>query len=59
MSMSLPMHFLVVVFAGWMNRQQQAVIDCLKTENEILKSQIKDQGTAPATDRTKSGDDWR
>jgi hypothetical protein len=41
MSMSLPMHFLVVVFAGWMNRQQQAVIEYLQTENEILKSQFK------------------
>ena len=34
------MHFLVVVFAGWLNRQQQAVIEYLKTENEILKSQL-------------------
>ena len=29
------MHFLVVVFAGWMNRKQQAVIEYLKTENAI------------------------
>ena len=43
MSMSLPMHFLVVVFAGWLNRQQQAVIEYLQTENEILKSQKKRQ----------------
>ena len=35
------MHFLVVVFAGWMNRQQQAVIEYLQTENKILKSQLK------------------
>ena len=41
MKTSLPMHFLVVIFAGWLNRQQQAVIEYLKTENEILKSQIK------------------
>ena len=41
MSMSLLMHFLVVVLAGWLDRQQQAVIDYLKTGNEILKSQIK------------------
>ncbi len=40
MRTSLPMHFLVVVFAGWVNRQQQAVIEYLKTENEILKSQL-------------------
>ena len=41
MTTSLPMHFLVVVFAGWLNRQQQAVIEYLKSENEILKSQLK------------------
>ncbi len=35
------MHLLVVAFAGWINRQQQAVIDYLKTENEILKTQLK------------------
>ena len=34
------MHFLVVGFAGWLNRQQQAVIEYLKTANEIFKSQI-------------------
>jgi putative transposase len=31
----------MVVFAGWLNRQQQAAIEYLKTENEILKSQLK------------------
>ena len=41
MRTSLPMHFLVVVFAGWLNRQQQAAIEYLKAENEILKSQLK------------------
>ena len=35
------MHFLVVVFAGWLNRQQQVVIEYLKSENEILKLQLK------------------
>ncbi len=41
MSNKLPMHFLVAVFAGWLNRHQQAAIEYLKTENEILKSQLK------------------
>ena len=41
MSAQLPMYFLMVVFAGWLNRQQQPAIDYLKTENEILKSQLK------------------
>lgn len=26
-SMSLPLYILVVIFAGWLNRQQQAVIE--------------------------------
>ena len=30
MSMSLPMNFLVGIFAGWLTRQQQAMIDYLK-----------------------------
>ena len=41
MSVSLPTSFLMVIFAGWMNRQQQAVIEYLKVENQILKSQLK------------------
>jgi hypothetical protein len=41
MRKSLPIHFLVVVFAGRLNRQQQAVIEYLQTENEIFKSQLK------------------
>jgi len=36
----MPTYFLVV-FAGWLNRQQQAAIDYLKTESEILKLQVK------------------
>jgi hypothetical protein len=36
----LPLHFLMVVFAGWVNRQQQAAIQYLKTENEVLRSQL-------------------
>src|SRR5688500_7715215 len=31
----------MVVFAGWVNRQQRAAIEYLKAENEILKSQLK------------------
>jgi hypothetical protein len=36
MSKSLPMHYVLMVFAGWLNRHQQAVIEYLQTENEIL-----------------------
>ena len=41
MSVPLPNYFLIVVFPGWLNRQQQAMIECLKVENEILESQLK------------------
>ena len=34
-------YFLIVVFAGWLNREQQAAIDFLKAENQILKSQLR------------------
>ena len=44
MNAQLPTCFLMVVFAGWLNRQQQAAIDYLKTENEILKSQMRGAG---------------
>jgi hypothetical protein len=40
MSAKLPTYFLMVVIAGWLNRQQQVAIEHLKTENEILKSQL-------------------
>jgi len=31
----------MIVFAGRVNQQQQAAINYLKTENEILKSQLE------------------
>jgi len=40
-NITLLMNFLIVVFAGWRNWQQQAMIDCLKPENEILRRQLK------------------
>ncbi len=41
MTLPLPMHFLMLGLAGWMNRQQQAVIEYLMAENEVLKSRRK------------------
>jgi transposase len=32
-----PWQLLLIVLAGWMNRQQQEVIDYLRTENQVLK----------------------
>ena len=43
MSMPLPTYFLMVLFAGWLNRQQHAAIEYLRAENEILKSQLKNR----------------
>ena len=32
-----PWQLLLVVLAGWINRQQQEIIEYLRTENQILK----------------------
>ena len=34
-----PFHLLVIALAGWLNRQQQVVIDYLIEENRVLKEQ--------------------
>ena len=36
-------HLLVIALAGWLNRQQQAVIDYLIEENRVLKDQLEGQ----------------
>jgi len=35
-----PWTFTVVAIAGWMNRQQQQVIEYLRTENLILREKL-------------------
>ena len=35
-----PWHLMFFVFAGWVNRQQQEVIDDLRTENQVLKEKL-------------------
>lgn len=40
MSFRLPTHVVLGILAGWLNRHQQAVIEYLRTENEILKRQL-------------------
>jgi hypothetical protein len=36
-----PIHrFIVLAIAGWMNRQQQEVIEYLQTENRILREKL-------------------
>jgi len=38
-----PLHFLVIAPAGWLNRQQQAVVDYLIEENRVLREQLEGQ----------------
>jgi putative transposase len=35
-----PLRFLLLLFAGWANRQQRDIIDYLKEENRILREQL-------------------
>jgi hypothetical protein len=35
--LSPPLAFFVLLFSGWVNRQQQAVIDYLLEENRVLR----------------------
>ena len=32
-----PWQLLLVILAGWVNREHQAVVEYLRTENQILK----------------------
>jgi len=36
-----PLHLLVIALTGWINRDQQAVIDYLIEENRVLKDQLE------------------
>lgn len=36
----LPLQFLLVMLAGWVNRQQQEVIGYLEAENRVLREQL-------------------
>jgi len=38
--MNLYLEFLLFVFAGWVNRHQQAVIEYLQAENQSLREQL-------------------
>jgi hypothetical protein len=35
-----PFQFLMVSIAGWMNQNQQQVIECLREENRVLREQL-------------------
>ena len=42
-----PLQLLSVALAGWMNRYQQAVIDYLVAENQLLKEQLDGRRLQP------------
>ena len=35
-----PWQLLLMILAGWMNRQQQEAIEYLRTENQVLKEKL-------------------
>lgn len=35
-----PWHLMVIFLASWVNRQQQEVIEYLRTENAVLKEKL-------------------
>ncbi len=37
---TLPLQFLILIFAGWVNRGQQDVIEYLQAENRVLREQL-------------------
>jgi hypothetical protein len=39
-----PWHFILVVLAGWVHREQLKVIEYLKAENRALREQLGNKG---------------
>jgi hypothetical protein len=37
---TLPLQFLLILFAGWVNRQRQETIEYLQEENRVLREQL-------------------
>ena len=35
-----PGHLLLLILAGWINRRQQDAVECLLTENQILREKL-------------------
>ena len=35
-----PWHLILIILAGWINRQHQEVIEDLRTENAVLKEKL-------------------
>jgi hypothetical protein len=48
--------FLLMIFAGWVNRQQLIAIEYLQAENGLLRERSRAEGLASAT---RTGDYWQ
>ena len=48
--MTYPGQFLLLVLAGWVNRQQQDGIDCLREENRVLRARLRGKGLMLSND---------
>ena len=47
--MTYHVQFLLLVLAGWVNRQQQDVIDYLQEENRVLRAGLRGKPSCPKT----------
>ncbi len=50
-----PWQLLLAILAGWSNRQQQQIIEYLRTENQVLKEKL---GKRRFFSATISGGGW-
>ena len=44
-----PITMLLMMLAGWINREQQQMMDYLKEENNILRDELAGQRAEPAS----------
>jgi hypothetical protein len=42
-----PFQLLLISLSGWLNQQQQDVMDCLQEENRVLREQLGDRRLPP------------
>ncbi|TWT81307.1 hypothetical protein CA13_27590 [Planctomycetes bacterium CA13] len=48
-----PWQLMLVILASWINRQQQEVIEYLRTENAVLKEQFGKKRILPTDDQRR------
>ncbi len=54
-----PWHLLLLILAGWINRQQQNAVEYLLTENRILREKLRKWNIPLAGKRTLLNDHQR